>query len=58
MPGAAIEKSNTSSDRVAGFLVVGNSVEEVKDKLEKANAKLQVLNPEGEDIMRHDFYNC
>lgn len=58
MPGAAIEKSNTSSDRVAGFLVVGNSEEEVKDKLEKANSKLQVLNPDGEDIMRHDFYNC
>ena len=57
MPGATIEKSNTSSDRVAGFLVVGNSAEEVKDILEKANEKLQVLNPEGEDIMRHDFYN-
>lgn len=56
MPGAVIEKSNTSSDRVAGFLVVGNSEEEVKGKLVKANSALKVLNPQGEDIMRHDFY--
>lgn len=57
MPGAVIEKSNTSSDRVAGFLVIGNTAEEVNGKLREANKKLQVLNPEGEDIMRHDFYN-
>lgn len=57
MSGAIIEKSNTSSDRVAGFLVVGNTFEEVNRKLREANEKLQVLNPEGEDIMRHDFYN-
>lgn len=56
MPGAVIEKSNTSSDRVAGFLVVGDSEEEVNEKLKKANNELQVLNPEKEDIMRHDFY--
>lgn len=56
MPGAVIEKSNTSSDRVAGFLVVGNSEEEVKEKLSRANNQLQVLTPNGEDIMRHEFY--
>lgn len=56
MPGAVIEKSNTSSDRVAGFLVVGNSEEEVKEKLNRANNQLQVLNSEGKDIMRHDFF--
>lgn len=56
MQGAVIEKSNTSSDRVAGFLVVGNSEEEVKEKLRKANEQLQVLNCDGEDMMRHDFY--
>lgn len=56
MPGAVIEKSNTSSDRVAGFLVVGNSEEEVKEKLRRANKMLQVLNPQKKDIMRHDFY--
>lgn len=56
MPGASILKSNTSSDRVAGFLVVGNSFEEVQQKLKTANNRIQVLNPNGEDIMRHDFY--
>lgn len=56
MPGAVIEKSNTSSDRVAGFLVVGQSKDEVEEKMKIANDKLQVMNPENEDIMRHDFY--
>lgn len=56
MPGSIIEKSNTSSDRVAGFLVVGNSEEETKKKLMKANRLLGVLNFSGEDIMRHDFF--
>lgn len=56
MSGAIIEKSNTSSDRVAGFLVVGNTFEEVSKKLKEANERLQVLNPDGVDIMRHDLY--
>lgn len=54
-PGSVIEKSNTSSDRVAGFLVVGTSPEEVEKKLADANAALRVLNEKGEDIMRHDL---
>lgn len=51
-----IEKSNTSSDRAAGFLVVGVSQEEVEKKLAEANASLRVLNDKGEDIMRHDLF--
>lgn len=54
---SAIEKSNTSSDRVAGFLVVGASKDEVESKLEEANATLCVLNDKGEDIMRHDLFH-
>lgn len=54
-PPSIIEKSDTSSDRVAGFLVVGNSEEEVKNKLSYANAHLAVLDSDGNDIMRHDF---
>lgn len=53
--GSVIEKSNTSSDRAAGFLVVGASQEEVEKKLAEANAALRVLNDKGEDIMRHDL---
>lgn len=51
-----IEKSNTSSDRAAGFLVVGESQEEVEKKLAEANAVLRVLNDKGEDFMRHDLF--
>ncbi len=54
--GSVIEKSNTSSDRAAGFLVVGVSQEEVEKKLAEANASLRVLNDKGEDIMRHDLF--
>ena len=53
--GSVIEKSNTSSDRVAGFLVVGDSQREVNDKLTIANSRLHVLNDLGDDIMRHDL---
>lgn len=56
MSNAVIEKSNTSSDRVAGFLVVGNTREEVIQKLQEANRSMRVLDPEGKDIMRHDLF--
>lgn len=55
-PNSVIEKSNTSSDRAAGFLVVGASQKDVEKKLEEANAALRVLNDKGEDIMRHDLF--
>lgn len=54
-PDSVIEKSNTSSDRAAGFLVVGASQDEVEKKLTEANAALRVLNDKGEDFMRHDL---
>ena len=55
VPGSIIEKSNTSSDRVAGFLVVGNTKSEVDKKLSIANRKIRVLDENGVDIMRHDI---
>ena len=55
-PGSVIEKSNTSSDRAAGFLIVGDSQEEVEKKLKDANESLRVLNDKCEDIMRHDLF--
>lgn len=54
---STIKKSTTSSDRVAGFLVVGNTKNEVEKKMIEANKHLQVLNPDGIDIMRHDFFD-
>lgn len=56
MPPSSIEKSDTSSDRVAGFLVVADSEEEVLKKLAYANEHLAVLDNEGNDIMRHDLF--
>lgn len=56
MPNSVIEKSTTSSDRVAGFLIVGNSNEEVESKLSKINDSVAVFDPSGKDIMRHDFF--
>lgn len=56
MSGTMIEKSTTSSDRVAGFMIVGDSEEEVKNKVSYANSILKVLDENGNDIMRHDLY--
>lgn len=56
MPGTLVEKSNTSSDRVAGFMVVGSSADEVKQKISYANSVLKVLDENGNDIMKHDLY--
>ena len=53
--GATFEHSETSSDRAAGYLVTGATEEEVLAKQERANALLRVTDPEGNDIMRHDF---
>ena len=53
--GATFEHSETSSDRAAGYLVTGATEEEVLAKQERANSLLRVTDPEGNDIMRHDF---
>lgn len=52
-----ILKSDTSSDRVAGFLVVGNTENDVLQKLKFANSHIAVLDAEGNDIMRHDLFD-
>ena len=51
-----VEKSNTSSDRVAGFLIVGNTEKEVIQKLTYANQNIAVLNENGDDIMNHNLF--
>ncbi len=57
MPNSRIEKSTTSSDRVAGFLVVGDSQNDVKEKLAYINHCVKVCDASGQDIMRHDFFD-
>lgn len=55
-PYAHFEKASNSSDRVAGFLIVGDNSHEVKEKLIKANDSIKVIDENGKDIMRHDFF--
>lgn len=55
-PNTIIEKSDTSSDRVAGFMIIGESEEDVRKKVDYANSKLKVLDNNGSDIMKHDLY--
>ena len=56
MPNTKIEKSDTSSDRVAGFMVVGDSENDVNSKVAYANSILKVLDENDVDIMKHDLY--
>ena len=55
MSPSVIEKSDTSSDRVFGFLVTGQSDEDVHEKLQYVNSHIAVLDGDGNDIMRHDL---
>lgn len=53
--GAEFGEIGSSGDRVAGFMVGGNTRREVADKLEKVLQNIKVISDEGEDIMRHDL---
>ena len=53
--GSVIDKSETSSDRVAGYLIVADSKEELKGKEQMANDILKIISTDGKDIMRHDL---
>ena len=55
--GAIFDKIESSGDRVAGFTVQGNDLDDVKEKHHKANAMLKVLDELGNDMMRHDLFD-
>lgn len=55
--GAHISKSETSSDRIAGFLLVGDTENEILEKQKIANQKLEVLDIAGNDMMNHSLFN-
>lgn len=54
--GSEIKNHQTSSDRVIGFMCVANSMEEMKNKLQKADNLLKILDESGNDIMIHSIY--
>lgn len=55
VPGAKIEKVETSSDRAAGYLVVADSAEELEAKCARADLSLKILDEKGRDIMIHNI---
>lgn len=53
--GAEFDTITNSGDRVAGFTVQGNTIEEIKEKYNLSLQKIKVLDVNGNDIMRHDL---
>lgn len=53
--GAEFHSIASSGDRIAGFTIQADSLEELKMKHETAVSELKVLNRNGEDMMRHDL---
>lgn len=54
--GTRIQSSNYSSDRPVGFLVKGETVEELNKKLVRINSLIKITDENGKDIMRHDIF--
>jgi phosphoribosylamine-glycine ligase len=53
--GTKIDKAETSSDRVAGFLLTADTEEQLVEKIKLANSNIKVLDNFGKDIARHDL---
>ena len=53
--GAETSNATNSGDRIAGFTVQGNTKEEIQRKYDTALERIRVLDPDGNDIMRHDL---
>lgn len=53
--GAQFDAIASSGDRVAGFSIEGDTLEELQEKHLAANKMLCVADPQGRDIMRHDL---
>lgn len=51
-----ITKSETSSDRSAGYLVVASTKQELRDKISYIDSHLSIFDINGMDIMLHDFF--
>lgn len=54
-PGAEIKTIRTSSDRAASFTIQADTVAEMKAKHERANSIFKVVDPQGNDLARHDL---
>ena len=53
--GAEFDGVKSSGDRVAGYLVAGNSMEEISEKYKVIAENIKVIDVNGNDMMRHDL---
>lgn len=53
--GAEFNTVENSGDRIAGFTVQGDSLEELAQKHTRVEENIKVIGSKGEDIMRHDL---
>ncbi|MBR0149816.1 MAG: ATP-grasp domain-containing protein [Synergistaceae bacterium] len=47
-----------SGDRIAGYTVIADSLESLRDKRDKALREVRVIDISGRDIMRHDLFTA
>ena len=50
-----MSNATNSGDRIAGFTVQSDTIEDLQTKYDFALSKIKVLDPKGNDIMRHDL---
>lgn len=53
--GAKMDNATSSGDRVGGFTIQADTLEELQHKYNTALSNMKVLDTEGKDIMRHDL---
>ena len=53
--GAEMCHASNSGDRIGGFTIQANTLEELQKNYNTAIANIKVLDPNGEDIIRHDL---
>ena len=54
-PGMVLEKAETSSDRVCGYLITAETALDLAAKENKAREILQILSQDGQDLFRRDL---
>ena len=53
--GARFDSVSNSGDRIAGFTIQADTLDELQRKHERAVADLRVVDEDGNDMMRHDL---
>jgi biotin carboxylase len=55
--GMEIKSFSASRDRIGSFLVEGDNIDELKEKIKKAVETLKVYAVDGREVLRRDIYN-